>query len=133
MPQVMDSLPTFSNPVTDVTIPDWPFGRQRCRAHFWIETTTRGQRCCRKTENKTRTGWNKPVKLTYAKRSVIVTGDDDKLYILRDHDTHVNVMRGTMKEQAGNIWSNWLGERSPEEQAAYADAMALLDAGSKTE
>ena len=72
----------FSNLRTRAEFDDWPFGRQRCRCVFWIETGKRGERCCRVTENKTRTGWNKAKKLTFAARMVIADGNDGKTYVL---------------------------------------------------
>lgn len=73
---------SFSNLRTRAEFDDWPFGRQRCRCRFWIETGKRGERCCRVTENKARTGWNKAKKLTFAARMVIADGDDGKTYVL---------------------------------------------------
>ena len=73
---------TFDNLRTRAEFDDWPFGRQRCRCIFWIETGKRGERCCRVTENKTRTGWNNAKKLTFAARMVIADGDDGKTYVL---------------------------------------------------
>ena len=73
---------TFSNLRTRAEFDDWPFGRNRCRCVFWIETGRGGERCCRVTENKTRTGWNRAKKTTYAARAVIADGDDGKTYVL---------------------------------------------------
>ena len=73
---------TFTNPRTEAEFDDWPFGRHRCKCRFTVETGKRGQRVARVTENKTRTGWNKPKRTTYAPRFVIVDGSDGKTYLL---------------------------------------------------
>ena len=72
----------FSNPRREAEFDDWPFGRHRCRCRFVVETGRAGERVARTTENKARTGWNKPKRTTYADRFVIVDGDDSKTYLL---------------------------------------------------
>ncbi len=117
----MSDLPeglTFSNPVTECIIEDWPIGRQRCRARFLVETKPKkGQRVLRWTENKTRTGWNKPKATTFSIRACIVTGSDGRTYIIRDLLSHIDVFQGDMKYTAGSVWK---------EDAIYADLMRLL-------
>lgn len=94
-------MTTFSNPRTEALIEDWPFGRQTCKARFEVETDKRGmQRVARYTENKTRTGWNKPKRTTYAKQWKIVDGDDGKTYLVEFSNTYgarITVTPGTMK------------------------------------
>ena len=73
-----EALPVLSNPQMEVVIDDWPIGRQRCKAWFAVETGPRGERVSRRTENKSRTGWNAPKYTTYAMRACIVDGDDGR-------------------------------------------------------
>ena len=114
-----NGLPTMSNPRTSVTIDDWPIGRQRCRARFWIERKAgKGERACRITENKTRTGWNKPKRATYARRCAIVDGDDGRTYILSSGLGSVLVMQGDMKFSAGYVYP---------EDSQYDGLRLLLD------
>ena len=75
-------IPQLTNPRKEAMFDDWPFGNSRCRCKFYVETTNRGQRVCRQTENKAKTGWNRPKKTTYSKQFVIVDGDDDKTYLV---------------------------------------------------
>ena len=92
---------TFSNPRQYAEVEDWPIGRQRCRARFTVERKIgKGERVSRVTENKTRTGWNKPKTVTYADRFVIVDGSDDRLYLLSLNSTYghsISVWPGTLK------------------------------------
>ena len=116
-------LPKLSNPRKDAMIEDWPIGRNRCRCHFFVEThPKRGERVIRETENKTRTGWNKPKKLTYATCMVVVDGDDGKTYILSWHKDwhHLTLWSGDMKLQLKTIyeedhpcWGEWLSLVAP--------------------
>jgi hypothetical protein len=73
---------SFMNPVREVVILNWPFGNHRVKAWFQIESNKRGERVARRTENKSRTGWNKPKRTTYETRMAIVTGNDGKTYFL---------------------------------------------------
>ncbi len=100
-----NELPKMSNPRTYTLIEGWPFGRRRCRAKFWVEGKPGRERVVRVTENKTRTGWNKPKKLTYARRCAIVDGDDGKTYLLCETQLYqsIGVMQGDMKFSAGYI------------------------------
>lgn len=85
---VLDELVTFSNPRKEAEFDDWPYGRHRCKCRFVVESKVTGssgkraERVARTTENKTRTGWNKPKRTTYADRFVIVDGSDGKTYLL---------------------------------------------------
>ena len=113
----------YSNPRLAHEATDWPFGRHTCRAKFVVEThPKRGQRVLRYTENKTRTGWNKPKTTTYAPMTRIVDGDDDRTYIISAsrYGDMVCVMPGTMKT------SDAVHESSDPEQ--YAALMALFTA-----
>lgn len=91
---------TFTNLRRLALIDDWPFGRQTCRARFVVESHPRlGQRVARYTENKARTGWNKPKRTTYAKVFVIADGSDEKTYLLSTtrYGDMANIWPGTMK------------------------------------
>ena len=113
-------LPTFSNPRTEAMIDNWPIGRQRCRCHFVVETGGKGrkggQRVARTTENKTRTGWNKPKRTTYAQQFVIVGGDDGKTWLLSYGTTYgpsievwysdVQHTAAYLTPDAGDVWAH---------------------------
>ena len=114
---------TFTNPRMFAEIEDWPIGRQRCRARFTVEThPKRGQRVSRVTENKTRTGWNKPKTVTYAARFIIVDGSDGRLYLLsssRYGSDSVIIWPGTLKTN-----EYVYRDSSPER---YAELLPLFD------
>lgn len=94
----------YRDPQTRLEIADWPFGRHTCRAIFEVETGSRGQRCSRVTENKTRTGWNKPKTTTYGQACRIVTGDDGKTYVATlGRFGSVSIMDGTLKTSADHV------------------------------
>jgi len=95
----------YSNPRREAMIEDWPFGRFTCRAWFQVETKkNKGERVARRTENKSRTGWNKPKTCIYARRVMIVDGDDGKTYILREYRSHIDVFGGDMKYSHAALW-----------------------------
>jgi hypothetical protein len=100
---------TFSNPRKEAMIEDWPIGRQRCRASFMVEThPTRGERVCRVTENKSRTGWNAPKRTTYGSKCVIVDGSDGRTYIL-DHSGDygmITIRDGNMKHTKETVFAD---------------------------
>ena len=107
---------TYSNPRTEATIKDWPHGRNRVTARFWIEShPKRGERVCRQTTGK-------PKKLTYSKRFAIVDGDDGRTYLIYDTSPYsfLGVMQGNMKYQEETV--------HPEDGERYEELAALLDA-----
>ena len=59
----------------DFTVNDWPWGRkERCRMHFWIESTQRGERLIRQSSKG---GWVfKPKKSTYTTQATLIRIDD---------------------------------------------------------
>jgi hypothetical protein len=95
----------FSDPVRQLVIDDYPLGgSRRGKAHFWIEPKPgKGERACRETENRAG-GWSKPKKTTFANRTLIVTGDDGKTYILRDVGSFIDVMKWNLQFTAGNFF-----------------------------
>jgi len=90
----------YSNLKTELTINDWPIGFKTCKAEFWIESNKRGERACRRTENKTRTGWNKTKKGTYSQMVRIATDGSGNTYIIsRGLYDSFSVIKGDMKHQ----------------------------------
>lgn len=83
---------SYSDPRMMDDIPDWPNGRHRVTAKFFIEQhPTRGERAIRETTGA-------PKKLTYARKARIVTGDDGRTYIAElTAYGHIAIMRGDMK------------------------------------
>lgn len=93
-------MTAYSNPRMQVTIPDWPSGKRRVVANFWVEIhPKRGQRACRETDGRT------PKKLTYAERVRFVDGDDGRLYVIEHTARYsfVSVMKGTFDYQHETI------------------------------
>lgn len=96
----------YSNPVKDLTIQDWPYGRKRVKCVFSVETVKGKQRAVRITDNPNG-GTNKPKKMTYAEQVVFVTGDDDKTYILElSMYSMITVMQSNFKYQQEVIHEN---------------------------
>lgn len=112
---------TYSNPRQFAEFSDWPFGRQRVRCAFNVETDRQGrERVARVTENKTRTGWNKPKKTTYANRARIVDGSDGKTYLLLETKYgFIEVRKANMQEEHETVH----GDTDP---ARYASLLALI-------
>ncbi len=106
-------MTTYSNPRTEAVIRDWPSGSKCVTATFSIESDPRqGERAVRVTTGK-------PVKITYARKTRIVDGDDGKTYIARlTGYGHVSIMRGDMKYSHEAIFEN--DPRYPEIVALFA-------------
>lgn len=81
----------FSNPRTEATIEDWPHGRKRVTAKFFVETNKRGSRVGRTTTGK-------PKYTTYHRNIVLMDGDDGRIYAvgLTEYN-QVVVWEGTLK------------------------------------
>lgn len=104
---MIDTLPTFSNPRKTAMVEDWPIGSKRCRTRFVVEVDDkRGERVARYTENKDRTGWNKPKRNTYASSFVIVDGDDGRTYLLSysKNSSQLTVHSSDMKHHLQTVW-----------------------------
>ncbi len=88
----------YTNPRKEVTFNDWPYGNKRVMCSFYVEYKGGKERAVRVTQNP-KGGHNKPKKLTYASRVLIVDGDDSKTYILQDNGFAIGVMQSNMKFQ----------------------------------
>ena len=111
------TIPQFSNPRREAMIDDWPIGRQRCRCWFQVERTNRGERVARRTENKTRTGWNQPKRTTYGDRCAIVDGDDGRTWLLSYRNGAVCVWISDMQHTLCHVYAD---------DPLFAGLMALI-------
>lgn len=93
---------TYSNPRKEVIVEDWPYGNKRVKCHFSVEESKGKQRAVRITENP-KGGWNKPKKLTYARKVLFVDGSDGKTYILQQVGWALSVMQSNMKYSQESI------------------------------
>lgn len=110
----------YSNPQTELTVTDWPYGKQRTTATFSIETVKGKQRAVRTTVNPKTGRVNKPHKTTYSKLVRIVTGDDNKTYIAElTQFLAVKIMQSNMKYQHEYISDN--DARYPELLELFGD------------
>ena len=72
--KMLKEQPTEENPHI---VNDYPYGYSlRCIMRYWIETTKRGQRSCRQSQNPKTGKWNKPKKSTYS--NIMLAGLDEK-------------------------------------------------------
>jgi hypothetical protein len=111
----------YINPTTFLSVPDWPFGRERVTAEFYIEKKKGQERACRRTQNKTRTGWNNPKKTVYGTRCAFVTSEEDgRTYVVIQSTTYaqITVMKSDFLHHHETIFPG--DERFPA-------MMALLD------
>jgi len=93
----------YSNPQKELTVNDWPYGKNRVTAIFSIESGKKGERAVRVTENP-RGGWNKPKKLTFDRKMRIVDGDDGKTYIIGlSNYGFITVMQSNMQYMSESI------------------------------
>ncbi len=88
----------YTNPRKEASIDNWPYGNKRVNCKFIVEYKGGKERAVRITTKPTG-GENKPKKLTYANRVLIVDGDDSKTYILQDNGFAIGVMQSNMKHQ----------------------------------
>lgn len=66
-----------TSPETAYMVNDYPYGGQRCRIRFWLESDPkRGFRFCSQTEHPKRLVWNAPKKSTYTLLSGCMYLDD---------------------------------------------------------
>lgn len=72
----------YSNPRTEAVILDWPYGKHRTTARFFVEShPKRGERTGGETVNPKTGRLNKAKYTTYSKMQRIVDGDDGRTYI----------------------------------------------------
>ena len=116
----------YTNPRKECQINDWPYGNKRVKCKFFIEEAKGKQRAVRTTENP-KGGWNKPKKLTYAIKSLIVDGSDGKTYILNEVGHALNVMQANMKYSQEYIAPD--DDRFEELKAMFAPMYVLETTG----
>ncbi len=97
----------YSNPVKELTILDWPYGRfNRVKCVFSIEDKKGKQRAVKTTDNP-KGGTNKPKKLTYAVKVLFVTGSDDKTYVLElNQYGSISVMQSNFRLEQETMYSD---------------------------
>jgi len=105
----------YSNPRTEAVVEDWPHGRKRVTARFFVETNSRGSRVGRVTTGK-------PKYTTYHKHMVIVDGDDGRIYPVGVTSSgQVCVWDGTLKTNNylynGEDYQGLLSMMTPNEEA----------------
>lgn len=63
----MTPLYNHNSAETAFLVPSYPYGRDRCRIRFWLESNPKkGFRFCSQTEHPRKLIWNAPKKSTYA-------------------------------------------------------------------
>ena len=111
---------TLSDPRRSFTTDDWPYGRQRTRATFEIESGRRGERVVRTLVNPKTGQPCKPKKTTFCSRCCLVTGyDDAKTYILEQTGSHMVLTQSNLKFTEGTIWQDT-------DPKGYAALLAML-------
>ena len=94
-------MTAYSNPRLRAVIENWPHGKQRVTATFYIEYVIgKGERAVRVTTGA-------PKKLTYARKARIVDGDDGRTYIAElTAYRHITIMHGNMKYSHESVFEN---------------------------
>jgi len=81
----------LTNPRTEATIENWPYGRKQVTANFEVEANKRGERVKRTTTGK-------PKATTYYAKCRIVDGDDGRTYVLAQTEFgQIVLIPGTLK------------------------------------
>jgi len=104
----------------EATIENWPYGRLRTTAKFYIEQVGNKERAVRITVDPKTGRDTTPKKLTYASKARIVDGDDGRTYIAEWSEGYgfVSIMNGDMKYQHATIF---------ERDDRFAELMKLFD------
>lgn len=109
---------TYSNPRTQFSTDDWPYGKYRTTATFLVQSTKHGERVARITTDPRRGTNNKPKTTTYAKKVLIVDGSDDKTYIIElTQSDHISVMQSNLQIQQESLFPG--DDRYPEVLALF--------------
>jgi len=74
------NLPKIDRFVDEYTVDDYPYGRQRTEAKFFVETKRGKQRIGKKTKNPRTGAWNATKYTTYGDKAKLAIGDDDRVY-----------------------------------------------------
>ena len=108
----------YTNPRTELTVNDWPYGRLRTTAIFSIEQVKGKERAVRSTINPKTGRANKPKKTTYSLKARIVDGSDGRTYIaeLTNYGA-VSIMQSNLQYQHEYISDN---------DSRYADLLELF-------
>ena len=93
----------YSNPRLHAEFDNWPCGGKVVKCQFAVEYNgNKGSRVARTTTDKSGL-WCKPKYTTYAKRSVIVDGEDGRTYILQQSMYGVTVLRSDFMDQENQM------------------------------
>ena len=87
----------YSNPRREVIIPDWPYGKNRCTCHFYVENKKGSERAVRVTENPKTGRKNNPKRLTYVVKVLFVDGSDGKTYVMQDTSLAIKITQSNMQ------------------------------------
>jgi hypothetical protein len=80
-------------------VDDYPYGRKRTEARFWVEKAgKKGVRSVKQTLNPKKHSWNKPKKSTYGFAAGLAEGSDGHVYIVSSY----NGERVQVADGAGN-------------------------------
>jgi len=119
---------TYSNPRLVAEFNDWPIGgSQRGQCKFEVQAAdprTAKTRVARTTTNKAGQ-WCKPKLTTYVALACIVDGSDGRTYILGwipEYES-IRVQRSDFMDQE----HSYKDSQKPEEQARFAELMALIE------
>ena len=109
----------YSNPRTEFTVDNWPYGRFKTTATFTIEAVKGKERAARVTVNPKNGRVNKPKKTTYSHKARIVDGSDGRTYIAElTVFGAVSIRQSDMHHQQEYISDN---------DARYSDLLALFN------
>lgn len=103
---------------TAYLVEDYPYGRHRTDARFWLEKTKHGWRSCRQTRNPRTCRWNKPKKSTYYKVAAC-------MYL--DEQGHVHTWG--LSEYAGADGCIRFSQMFPEADMSQLEAFVLASVG----
>lgn len=94
----------YSNPQTTMSFDDWPYGNKRTGCVFTIQHSKGMERAIRITVNPKTGRPNKPKTTTYTVRTMFVTGDNGRLYIVKDIGWAFFIMKSDMTHTEESIY-----------------------------
>ena len=99
------SIPAFRKFVDRHSVDDYPYGRERTTAEWYVEEKGKKARVCRVTVNPKTGRTNKPSCTTYGSSAVIGLGTDGRAYPIVGKPGQIGVYSGDMKHMVGSAFA----------------------------
>jgi len=103
---IISSVPNFQKFVDEHEVEDYPYGRERTKAIWFVDRKGNKERVGRKTVDPKTGRTNKPKYTTYGTAATIGIGSDGRAYPITGRAGQVTVWSGDMKHTVGSLFSD---------------------------